>query len=599
MATERAVHFQISGVDFTRMARERLLEDNPGHAWRIASCLGNDDGDDREAGVPDAALAILKGTKKLVGNESGMKLVKEHAKVTERHVKQVQYTYAGRIKIFDKWYRPIAYVSDMGPRDMKNDHCKPVFRYGSGIMKGYANRAWHYCGKDEIVVENATYKDPDSFDMGREVIFRSCGERPFWQDVPRDGQAALDEYLAAGHGLEERGHSKWYGTTSEEIWADAPDQDPNDPDDATTAIKAVHMRSERIQREQAAIKQGDLLPMNARLNAELELANELDKDDRPEVQGLRDDPQKGQRAEMIKRAREKGLGVGVMAEMLDELDPTALGKMLEAEDARLKAELRLAEELDEAAREEAERQIDHEREELRQRRLATWRQTILAQAGDDLLDLSWPATLLDDKDEAWGRGKAGDVRYPAGSVKVPRAPFMHWAFARMKMYESQLPPWQPVCPSGLKMQMDDVFHTDWIVGAGLDPQDRELLYHPGPVGDAAMQLAHVLQDKFDRPSDVHVLVDGPHVSGVVHHGKRKQPSPSGSIVVLPNLHPDFLITIDDAAGVITEEGGAVAHLAQVGRERNLPIVRVANARERYEPGIYVMIDTASRKVEGL
>jgi phosphohistidine swiveling domain-containing protein len=566
-------HFQISGADFTRIARERLLEDNPGHAWRIASCLGNDDGDDREAGVSDAALAILKGTKKLVGNESGMKLVKEHAKVTEKHLARVNEIYAGRIKIYDKWYRPVAFISDMGPRDMKNDHGKPVFRYGGGLQRGYANRGWHYCGKDEIIVENASYKDPDSFHMAREVIFRACGERPFWQDVPRDGQTAVDELLAAGHGLEERSHSKWYGTTSEEIWADAPDQDPQDPDDATTAVKAVHMRSERIQRERAAIKQGDVTPMNSRLNAELELARELDEDDRPEVQTIRDDPQKGTRVKVTPH---------------------------ELEVDRLRHEQRLAQEIeDDAAREEAERQIEHEREELRQQRLVTLRAVILEQAGDDLLDLTWPAVLLDEKDEAWGRGKAGDVKHPAGAVKVPRAPFMHWAFARMKMFESQLPPWQTICPSGMKMQMDDPFHTDWIVGAGFDPQNRDLLYHPGPVADAAMQLSHELQNKFDKPSDVHVLVDGPHVSGQVFHGKRNQPSPPGSIVVLPDLRPAYLEAIADAAGVITEEGGAVAHLAQVGRDRNLPIVRVANAREKYEPGIYVMIDTASRKVEGL
>jgi phosphohistidine swiveling domain-containing protein len=148
------------------------------------------------------------------------------------------------------------------------------------------------------------------------------------------------------------------------------------------------------------------------------------------------------------------------------------------------------------------------------------------------------------------------------------------------------------------MMNDDANHTDWVIGAGLDPEDRELLYYPGPVADAAMKLSHELQDKFDEPSDVHVLVDGPVVSGTVVHGKRNKPTPPGSIVVLPDLRTQYLEAIAEAAGVITENGGETAHLAQVGREQNLPIVRVANAREKYEEGSEIMINTATRTVRG-
>lgn len=168
----------------------------------------------------------------------------------------------------------------------------------------------------------------------------------------------------------------------------------------------------------------------------------------------------------------------------------------------------------------------------------------------------------------------------------------------MKMFESQLPLWQTVSPIGLKMMNDDPYHTDWVIGAGLDPEDRSLLYYPSPIADAAMKLSHELQDQFDEPSDVHVLVDGPYVSGTVYHGRKKKPSPDGAIVVLPNLHPDYLEAIVDAAAVITEEGGAVAHLAQVGRERNLPIVRIERALQRFEPGDEVSIDTTTRTVRG-
>lgn len=574
VASEQLAHFRISGADFTRIARERLLEDAPGHAWRIASSLGSDDPDDRESGVADAALGILNGTKKLVGDESNMRIVKERADVTAKHVAAVREIYAGRIRIHDKWYRPIAYVTNCGPHDMKNDHGIPVVRLGNN--KGYSGRAWHYAGRDEIVAECAGYPDPSVPSIKREVIFRTCGERPHWMDVPITAQAALDEWLATGHGLEERSHTKWYG--ADEWYGEKP---------ARSDSQAV----DRVVRERDELKKGNLGPMNARINAELELAQELDEDDRPEVQQLRDDPQRG----IIERAHAVGPGVGVMAEMLAEHDPAALSSIqprteYERELEALRDEERLVQEIrDDRDREAAEEQIDREREALRLRRLADLRAAVLKQAGDDLIDLSWEAQVNHDGTE---------VRVPAGAVKVPRAPFLHWAFARMKMYESQLPPWQPVCPIGMKMVNDDPYHTDWVVGAGLDPDDRALLYYPGPVGDAAMKLSHELQDKFDEPSDVHVLVDGPYASGTVHHGKRKKPSPAGTIVVLPNLHPDYLEAIADAAAVITEEGGALAHLAQVSREQNLPMVRIVGALQRFNPGEEISVNTATRMVRG-
>jgi phosphohistidine swiveling domain-containing protein len=390
-------------------------------------------------------------------------------------------------------------------------------------------------------------------------------------DVPRDAQAAVDEYLATGHGLEERSHTKWYGDDVPRPWSDTSDGF----DDSAYV--------ERVVRERDELKQGNLGPMNSRINAELELARELDEDDRPEVQALRNDPQR-----IVDKARAIGPGVGVMAELLAEHDPAALASItpattLQQQMAQLDDEYWLVQEIANVDdREAAEEQIDREREALRLKRVAQLREQILQQAGDDLLDLTWEAT----------------DRVPAGSAKVPRAPFLHWAFARMKMFEAQLPSWQTVSPIGLKMMNDDPFHTDWVIGAGFDPDDRSVLYYPSPIADAAMQLSHNLQDEFDEPSDVHVLVDGPYASGTVYHGKKKKPSPDGAIVVLPNLHPDYLEAIADAAAVITEEGGAVAHLAQVGRERNLPIVRIAGALERFNEGETVSVDTATRTVRG-
>ena len=77
VAQQHVAHFRINGEDLTRLIRERLLEDAPGHAWRIASCLGNQDAKDRSSGVADAALKILQGKAKLVGDEKCMEVVDE------------------------------------------------------------------------------------------------------------------------------------------------------------------------------------------------------------------------------------------------------------------------------------------------------------------------------------------------------------------------------------------------------------------------------------------------------------------------------------------------------------------------------------------
>lgn len=53
------------------------------------------------------------------------------------------------------------------------------------------------------------------------------------------------------------------------------------------------------------------------------------------------------------------------------------------------------------------------------------------------------------------------------------------------------------------------------------------------------------------------------------------------------LLPDLL---KYGGAIITERGGALAHLAVVGRELNLRLVRMENARKLYPAGIEVAVD---------
>lgn len=481
--TVRTAHFRITGAAFTRLVHDRMLDDAPSAAYRLATSIGsgNPAVDDT---VPKIAQRLCDGLASLHGNERSMRVVDC---VHEGYQRKLRWLHAGRIRIRDRWWQPVAYVSDVGPMDLRNDHGMRTYTPAGG--RGIVNRGWHYCGKDEIVVDLVSYKDPESPHLEREVIFRACVERPHWHQPLTRPQEALEEYLAAGRTLERRGHSVSYGRDPER-W---PSGHPG--------------RS--WQRE-------------------------------PEPPG------------------------GGPARYRGTVPNAAMRRKL--------AEERKADEREKAK--EADRLL----------RVAELRAAILAQAGDDLIELAWEA-----------RGDA-----PAGKAMVPRAPFALWAFARLRWYAKLLPEWKTISPGGMKMPMDNPNHTDWVIGGGLDPLDRDL-YWGGAKAEAAERLRSRLQDEFDereRAEDekVTALVTGARVTAPVVHGKPGVTPAPGLVVVVPNLHTRYLWSVQGAAAVITEEGGEVAHLAQVAREQALPVVRAERALKRWSEGDVVEVDPEARTV---
>lgn len=464
-------HFRITGAAFTCLVQQRMLDDAPDAAYRLAVSIHSGDPTIDDT-IPRIAQRLCDGEAALEGDESALRVVsRTHRKYRTR----IAWLHAGRIRLSNKWYQPVAYVRDVGPTDLQNDHGIATYTPSGG--RGIVNRAWHYCGKDEIVVDHVSFKDPESPHLEREVIFRACVERPHWHQPPMSPQAALDEYLAAGRPLERRGHSVSYGCDPEQWPAGYAgkswQREPHEPNE-----KAMRRKLEEQERE----------------------------------------------------AREKA--------------------------------------------EEASRLLE----------VAKLRLRILEQAGDDLVELAWEAR--------------GEV--PAGKAMVPRAPFLLWAFSRLRWYERLLPAWRTISPGGMKMAMDDPNHTDWVIGGGFDPLDRDL-YWGGAKADAANRLKSWLQDEFDereRAEDekVTTLVTGAKVTSVVVHGLPGVTPTPGLVVVIPNLHTRYLWAAQGAAAVITEEGGEVAHLVQVAREQALPVVRAERALERWSEGDVVEVNPEARTV---
>ena len=196
--------------------------------------------------------------------------------------------------------------------------------------------------------------------------------------------------------------------------------------------------------------------------------------------------------------------------------------------------------------------------------LASIRERVMAQCGGEMI------ALRDDEEKV--------------VAEVPRAPFVCWSLHRTTLAHL-MPPWRPVCESGMKLPGDDRYHSDWYFGAGFGESggfyDRD-----SPLHDAALSESGRIQRELGG-FQCTVLVGGDDVYGVVGH----------DVIVVPDLHPDRLDEVLRGRAVITEAGGAVAHLAQVARERSLPMVRVEGAMAKFRPGMSLCVLANEGRVE--
>lgn len=160
------------------------------------------------------------------------------------------------------------------------------------------------------------------------------------------------------------------------------------------------------------------------------------------------------------------------------------------------------------------------------------------------------------------------------TFNVPRAPFYHWALRRTP-FRHLAPEWKLCAASGWKLSGDDPWHTDWMIGAGIDLDES---YKP-EVRDASMDKMFEIQ-RAVAGFKVHVLVSGSTVEGIIGE----------DVIVLPDLSPEHLNKIRAARAIITERGGQLAHLAQVALERSIPILRVEDACQIFQQGRRVTVD---------
>lgn len=191
------------------------------------------------------------------------------------------------------------------------------------------------------------------------------------------------------------------------------------------------------------------------------------------------------------------------------------------------------------------------------------RETVLKQCDGVMLDLVWEGTVV---------------------ATVPLVPFVVWSL-ESTVLSSLAPPWQRVSPTGMYLGNDSAAHSDWWYGAGLGDKGDYYKDLGSPVSRATMRMVSLIQ-RVVGGFRCAVLVGGDSVFGVVGR----------EIAVVPDLHPDRLEQVLRSSAVVTERGGAVAHLANVARERSIPIIRVDDAVRLFPPGSHLMVNPEKGEV---
>ncbi len=197
-----AAHFVITGEAIAEHARGLMLSDRPGEALRVlCQCLVGD-------GVIDVAHKVLAGESQLTGDSKkgvGVKPARK-TKALRRYLKDLQFIYAGRVRLNNCWHRPRGRVTRFDGDDARAA-LKSLGRVSLPLplsdapgSKAFAKlRATYYALPNERV-ELVEIDNVETF-----VVFEPCGEPPQWLTPAATAQEATTTALAAGRRLQELG----------------------------------------------------------------------------------------------------------------------------------------------------------------------------------------------------------------------------------------------------------------------------------------------------------------------------------------------------------------------------------------------------------
>lgn len=151
---------------------------------------------------------------------------------------------------------------------------------------------------------------------------------------------------------------------------------------------------------------------------------------------------------------------------------------------------------------------------------------------------------------------------------------------------------------GMKLQNDNPLHTDVVIGSGLDPLEIYSLGKHHEQEQAIMEYGWELQESLTGWT-FNVITRGDsscnHVYGKVItedrlHLLASKDEDDDYILVVKNAAPEWATYLSKVNAVIVEQGSQLAHLAVVARERQVPVLRLAQATDRFLSGCLLSIN---------
>ncbi|AFU86724.1 hypothetical protein D869_gp190 [Caulobacter phage CcrRogue] len=548
-AETMTLSFRIEGAALVERARDRVIEGAWEHGLRILV-------EGLHGMTYEIAIDILMGKYTLGGWSSdpeGVYLTEQDPEdeTFKRYKETFDFQFAGVFKDeTGRIMRPYAIVDSYGKKDFDSkyryDHARargsdeflsrPV-RYHDILGKDpidWAYRALHYANLPQQDIVKRVKNPGDYHGSIQEMValFEVIHDYPklLLPYVTNSAQEAVDKATAAGRRLEKRGYVHEYGLN-----------DPQAEFHAVTTTAIDNLPPQWVIENPAYEPPA---PVKALEDFKQGVASAPDEVSAMNRMIVKEVNAGTSMSTAIALARAKMALMGGMAE-----DPE---ERMSAINAHLAAE--------------AERAEGKSNE--------TYRKAIQEQAAGDYFDLVYT-------------GKGGEEV----TLKVPTAPFEKWCLWRTAGAHLAKP-WKRVTYSGLKCFGDDPYHTDWVIGAGLEPEDWPTR-SDDPLHKAAWDKRfEVAQSKMG--GNLVVLLGTGFVTGKIKHLKPGETLERGQIGVIRNAGPDYVqaavSAIDNNAALITENGGNVAHLVTEFRDKPLRLVRIADARKIFKDGMEVDLD---------
>ena len=135
----------------------------------------------------------------------------------------------------------------------------------------------------------------------------------------------------------------------------------------------------------------------------------------------------------------------------------------------------------------------------------------------------------------------------------------------------------------------------------IDPGGRIFILQARPLRTEKSETAHR-----DVPADANLLLHGGHpvwpgrAVGPIHVARNQQEedeTPTGALLVVPQLMPDCVRLMPRVCGIVVERGTVTGHAASIVREFRVPcLLGVAGALDTLVPGQVASLDVARRSV---